>query len=181
MGLVGGLFAASSAVNAVGSAASSYQQSQAIKAQGNYQKNQLQFNAQVAELQATDAINRGNKEASTKKRQTKQIIGSQRAALAAQGIEVNEDTASLIQQDTAGLGAEDVQTIKNNAWREAWGYRVQALDYNSKAGFTSVASRFNSNQTLLTGGLQFARDVSGGAMSWAQNGDSLKSAWANRK
>lgn len=166
MGLVGGLFAASTAVNAVGSATSAYQQSQAIKAQGKYQSNQLRFNAEVADLQATDAINRGNADAATKKRQTKQVIGSQRAALAAQGIEVNEDTASLIQQDTAGLGAEDVQTIKNNAWREAWGYRVQAVDYNAQAGFASVASRFNANQTLLTGGLQFARDVSGGVAAY---------------
>jgi len=180
MGLTGGLFAVSSLASAGGSLASSIQQSQAIRQQGNYQKNQLQFNAQVAELQANDATNRGNKEVSTKKKQAKQIIGSQRAALAAQGIEVNEDTSSLIQQDTAGLAAEDISTIKNNAWKEAWGYRVQALDYNSQAGFAQISSKFNANQTMLTGGLQFARDVSGGAMSWAKNGDSLKTAWADR-
>lgn len=166
MGLMGGLFAASTAVSAISSASSAYSQSKAIKAQGNYEKNQMQFNAQVADLQATDAVNRGKSDAEIKKKQTKQIIGSQRAALAAQGIEVNSDTSSLIQQDTAGLGAEDIETIKNNAWREAWGYRVQASTYNSKAGFASVSSKFNANQTLLTGGLQFARDVSGGAMDY---------------
>ena len=166
MGLVGGLFAASTAVNAVGSATSAYQQSQAIKAQGNYQKNQLQFNAQVADLQANDAINRGNADAVTKKKQTKQVIGSQRAALAAQGIEVNSDTSSLIQQDTAGLGAEDVVTIKNNAWREAWGYKVQALEYSGQAGFAANSAKFNATQTLLTGGLQFARDVSSGTLAY---------------
>lgn len=166
MGLTGGLFAASTAANALGTATTAYSQSQAQKAQGNYEKNQLQFNAQVSDLQANDAINRGNKAAADKKRETKQVIGAQRAALAAQGIEVNSDTASQIQQDTAGLGAEDVTTIKNNAWREAWGYRVQALDYTSKANFAQISSKFNASQTLLTGGLQFARDVSSGTLAY---------------
>lgn len=180
MGMVGGLFAASTAANAMSSASTAYSQSQAIKMQGNYQKNQLQFNAQVAGLQADDAISRGNKAAANKKRETKQIIGKQRAALAAQGIEVNSDTALLIQEDTAGLGAEDVQTIKNNAWREAFGYKVQATDYTGQAAFAQISSGFNARQTMLTGGLQFAKDVSSGAMTWAKEGDSLKSAWKNR-
>ena len=166
MGLTGGLFAASTAVNAVGGAVSSIQQSQAIKAQGNYQKNQLQFNAQVADLQAEDAINRGNKDAATVKKQSKQIIGTQRAGLAAQGIEVNADTASLIQQDTAGLAAEDVQTIKNNAMREAWGYKVENLNYTTEAKMAATSARFNSAQTLLTGGLSFAKDVTSGALAY---------------
>lgn len=180
MGMVGGLFAASTAANAIGTATSAYSQSQAIKSQANYTKNQLQFNAQVAELQSADAIKRGDKEASNKKKQVKQVIGSQRAALAAQGIEVNADTAALIQQDTNMLGAEDIKTIKNNAWREAWGYKVQASDLNAQANFSAVAGKFNSTQTLLTGGLQFARDVSSGAYSYAKDGAALKEAWKKR-
>lgn len=180
MGLVGGLYAASTAANAIGSATSAYSQASAIKAKGNYEKNQLQFNAQLAELQAEDAINRGNKDAALKKKQTKQVIGSQRAALAAQGIEVNSDTALEIQQDTAGLGAEDVQTIKNNAAREAWGYRVQANDYSNQAAFTAIAAKNDARQTLLTGGLQAARDVTSGAYGWSKDGSKLKTAWKTR-
>lgn len=166
MGETAWLFAASSGANAIGTAAQTYSQSQAIKAQGRFQKNQLEFNASVAELQAEDAITRGNKEALNKRKQSKQVIGSQRAALAAQGIEVNADTASQIQEDTAGLAAEDIITIKNNAWREAWGYRVQAQDLRTQAAMAKSAARFNQTQTILTGGLQFARDVSGGVKDY---------------
>lgn len=166
MGLVGGLIAASTALNAVNSATSAYSQSRAMKMQGQYQENQLNFNSKLAELQAEDATIRGNKEADIKRKQTKQVIASQRAALAAQGIEVNEDTALQIQQDTAGLGAEDVQTIKNNAWREAWGYKVQALDYSGQAKYAKNSAKFNSRQTILTGGLSFARDVTSGALAY---------------
>lgn len=159
MALTAGLVSAG--VGLVGS----YQQGQAIKAQGKYEQNQLNFNADIAELQASDAIKRGEKDVATKKRQTRQVIGSQRAALAAQGLDVNSDTSDLIQQDTAGLGAEDVTTIRNNAWREAWGYRVNALDSRSQAKFAGISSRFKKQQTYLTGGLQAARDITSGYLS----------------
>lgn len=166
MGEVGALFALSSGANAIGDLSTGYSQSQAIKMQGKFEQNQLNFNREIAELQASDAIVRGKKDVASKKRETRQVIGAQRAALAAQGVEVNEDTASLIQEDTAGLGAEDVETIKNNAWREAWGYRVQALDYGSQAKFSGISSKFNSTQTLLTGGLKAAREVGSGALDY---------------
>lgn len=180
MGIIGGLFAASTAASTISSITTANSQAAAIKMQGNYQKDQQQFNAQIADLQAKDATARGNKAAEAKRKETKRMIGAQRAALAAQGIEVNEDTALLIQEDTAGLGAEDVQEIKNNAWREAWGYQVESLDYSNQAAFTSLSSRFNARQTLLTGGLQAANDVMSGAYSYAKDGSKLKSAWNNR-
>lgn len=167
MGDTAGLMAASQGIstgaNAFSSLSTSYLESQAIREQGNYQKNQLQFNAQVARLQSEDAKLRGEKEASKKKKETKQMIGAQRAALAAQGIEINEDTALLIQEDTAGIGAQDVATIRNNAWREAWGYDVQALDYTGQANMAQTASKFKAKQTMLTGGLQAAREIGAGA------------------
>ena len=166
MGLVASLIAAATVVKGTNTITSAYSQSRAIKMQGEYQKNQLNFNSQLADLQAQDATNRGVKEADVKRKQTKQIIASQRAALAAQGVDVNQDTALQIQEDTAGLGAEDVQTIKNNAWREAWGYKVQALDYSSQAKYASNTANFNSRQTILTGGLSFARDVTSGMLAY---------------
>lgn len=172
---ISGAFGAMTGANALNSATTAYSQSQAIKTQGNYQKNQLQFNAQIADLQAQDAIRRGDKEVKNKKIQTKQMIGTQRAALAAQGIEVNDDSALLIQEDTAGLGAEDAASIKSAAWREAWGYKVQNVDYTGQANMAQISSGFNARQTLLTGGLQFARDVGSGAMSYAKNKSLLDS------
>lgn len=168
MGEVGSLFAISSGANAVSSLSQAYSQSQAIKMQGKFEQNQLNFNKDIAELQASDAIVRGEKDVATTKRRTRQMVGSQRAALAAQGLDVNADTSSLIQEDTAGLGAEDVTTIRNNAWREAWGYRVQALDYSSQAKFSGISSKFNAQQTLLTGGLNAAREIGGGALEYSK-------------
>lgn len=140
-------------------------QSRATKAQASYESSILESNARIAELQAADAIRRGNLEAEKIKKQTRQVIGAQRAALAAQGLELGEDDAAAIQADTAEIGALDVLDTKNNAWREAWGYKVRARNYSTAASFSRQAASNASRNTILTGGLSFARDLAYGLYS----------------
>ena len=47
-------------------------------------------------------------------------------------------------------------TIENNAWREAWGYKVQAVSGQGQAAQTRLAANNVMDNTLLTGGLQAA-------------------------
>lgn len=129
-------------------------QSNAQSAQGNYQKTLYDTNARLATLQGEDAIIRGDKSANQLKTQGKQLIGSQRAALAAQGIDIGSGSALDVQTDTAALIAEDAMTIKNNAWREAWGYKVAANDATNRGNLVKLASDNESRNTLLTGGLK---------------------------
>lgn len=126
----------------------------AIRSQGKFQKQILLQNAELAKFQADDAIKRGNLEANQNNQQVKKLIGSQRAAMAAQGIDLSSGSALDIQQSTAELGAIDSLTIKNNAWREAWGYKVDSANYQSQAKFTDLQSKYKSRQTLINGGLQ---------------------------
>lgn len=153
------------ATQAMSTGANAYAQSSAINSQSKYQEMQLKTNERMANIQADQAIKRGDKEAQAVRQKTKQLIGSQRAALAAQGIEVNADTSADIQADTASLGALDALTVKNNAWLESWGYKVQANDYAGQAVMTRMAGKYNAKQTLLTGGLQIASDVASGLYS----------------
>lgn len=161
------------ATQAMSTGANAYAQSSAINTQSKWQEMQLQTNERLANMQAEQAVKRGDKEAQAIRQKTKQLIGSQRAALAAQGIEVNADTSADIQADTASLGALDALTAKNNAWLEAWGYKVQANDYAGQAKMARMAGKFNAKQTLLTGGLQMARDITGG-MYEAKAGTKVK-------
>lgn len=97
---------------------------------GKYAKQVGEYNAAVANLQADDAMVRGETAVKRQRALTRQITGAQRAAFAAQGQDPNDADSSAmdIQQDAAYLGELDVVTIRNNAAREAWGYRVQAQD-----------------------------------------------------
>lgn len=145
------------ALSSVAMGASSFisanNQAGAAEMSGAFTKQQSEFNAQMADLQAADAIRRGDKDATTLKKGAKQLIGSQRAGLAAQGIDVNSGSAADVQADTAGSAEVDALTIKNNAWREAFGYKVQALDARTKGNFAELAGRNEAKNTLLTGGI----------------------------
>lgn len=136
------------------SLAGAYSQSQALQAEGAASKTLANANARFSDLAADDAVIRGEKEAVRIKRDTKRLIGSQRVALAAQGIDVGSGSALDVQEDTAAFGATDAETARNNAWREAMGYKVQAADQRFRGDFAERSSRSAARSTLLTGGLQ---------------------------
>lgn len=146
----------SSAASGISSFGSAYAQSQALKTQGEYQKQQYDTNARLSEMAATDAIKRGEKEAESHRKKTNQVVGSQRAALAAQGINVDSGSAAAVQKETKQAGKEDIMAIRNNAWKEAWGFRVQANNYSGQGAMAELAGRTSSRNTLLTGGMQAA-------------------------
>lgn len=98
---------------------------------GRAAQEQANRNAQIAELQATDAIARGIEDENRLRIRSRRLIGSQRAAFAASGIDITDadSTAVNVFADTAEQTEIDARTIRANAAREAWGYKVQADDY----------------------------------------------------
>lgn len=129
----------------------SAQQARAMRKQGDYQKDMSDFNSDIAKIQARDAIYRGDKEAKQYLKKASTTIGSQRAALAAQGVDVSSGSALDIQEETAGQGALGALTIRNNAWREAWGYKVQAETYSKQGFLAREAAQSGARSTMLTG------------------------------
>src|SRR5262245_53626432 len=99
----------------------------------NDQARLLEDNATLAEQQAQDAIARGAESEERFRQGVATIIGSQRAASAAANLDVNFGSALDIQHDAAYLGELDALTIRSNAAREAWGYRVDAGDLRKQA------------------------------------------------
>lgn len=132
-------------VVALGTATTAYGKVRA----GNETKGIYDQNAGFADLQATDAIERGELDAKKMKRKTEQVIGAQRTSLAAQGVDVNKGSALDVQADAAYLGELDVQTIKSNAAKEAYGYRVQASDYRNRGKVAKREGEFGAFTTIL--------------------------------
>lgn len=110
------------AIGAIGGLIQGQQQSAADLAQASA----LTQNAAYLNRAANDARIRGAVDADTQRVQTQNLIGTQRAAMAANGGVVDEGSNALIQQDTAQYGELDAMIISNNAAREAYGYEVQA-------------------------------------------------------
>lgn len=112
-----------------------------VEQQGDAQAGFLRTNASLADNQAADATARGEEGASSVTRATRALGGSQRAALAAQGVNIGSGSALDVVESDQRLGALDALTIRNNAAREAWGFQTQAAGYRSQADWTQSAAR----------------------------------------
>lgn len=143
--------------------ASNRSNAKAAQAQGNYEAATYGLNADLADQAADDAIARGKENASRSQLKTRQLKGMQRATLAAQGLELDDGTPADLQSETGDLGELDVLTIANNAQREAFGFKVEAMNYRrssdlARLGGSNRAQEFKnqSYSTLLTTGASIA-------------------------
>ncbi|MFJ1336758.1 hypothetical protein ACIKP7_01300 [Pseudomonas caricapapayae] len=137
--------------------ASALMSAQQSQAQGAASAEASLQNAQFANQAADDAVARGEFESDQQRLQTRAAIGSQRAGFAANGVDVNSGSAAEIQDDTAALGELDALTIRNNAAREAWGYRTQAQQNVLAANTAKGSAKAGMFGSLLTAGAQGAQ------------------------
>lgn len=131
-------------------------ESENIKEMGAYQKEMADKNAKFAEEQAQYAIKRGETESLNYGKKVNMTVGTQKATYAASGIDVGSGSAKAIQQETFTVGREDINTIKNNAFLEAMGYKQQAANYREEGRMAQIGAAKESNATLLRGGLAAA-------------------------
>lgn len=137
------------ALSFAGSIFSAFGASKAKKAA----RRQAKAEAAVANAQADDALARGNFDEERYLRQVAQVVGRQRAVIGASNVK-RSGTALDLLSDTAQIGAQDALTIRNNAAREAWGYRMKASEASryGRARVDELNQQIGS--TLLTGAAQ---------------------------
>ena len=138
-----GLSAAATGINALGA----YQQS---KVAGDVAAR----NAKIADMQAEDALRRGENEAAALRRQVAATKSAQRVSLAAKGLDLTYGTAADLQDQTDFFGEYDVATVRANARKEAWARRSQGANFQAEA----LSSRpwLSAGSTLLAGAGQVA-------------------------
>jgi hypothetical protein len=136
-------------------------QASAASAQGQYAKAVDYENARLSDLEAKDATDRGQLDAQRQGLATRQAVGSSRAALAAQGVDVSSGSAADVQASESASGALDELTIRNNAAREAWGYTVQGVQQRREGDVAAITGdmtasglRAQSWSDLLSGAAQ---------------------------
>lgn len=113
-----------------------------------------EYNAQLYDAQAVDAVARGEEAVGIEQEQARGLVGAQRAAIAASGITLDSETAQAVQLDTERATARNVRTIKGNAWREAMGYRAQATGARRAGKYAYQGAVLNATGSLLTGAAQ---------------------------
>ncbi len=121
-------------------------------------------NAILAERQAADAEQRGVDAEMAHRRKAAELKGTQKAQMAARGLDLGEGSALNILSDTDLLTEVDALSIRDNAAREAWGHRAQAQNYSSEAGFKSSAA--DGISPLMAGGSTLLSGIGTVADSW---------------
>lgn len=151
------LTVAATAVAAAGTVVSGVNQSR----QYAYKAKVDAGNAKLDQAASADAANRGAIEEQRQYRKNAQILGAQRAALAANGVEVDFGSAADLQADTKRIGQEDAATIRENTIREQRGFEISAANNlnEAAAGRASARSKlvetaFDTGKTILGGAKQ---------------------------
>lgn len=157
----------SAAASAVGAYAASASQKSSLK----FQAQMAEISAKRAEVGAQQELARGQFEEQKARMGTAIVKSRQRAAFAANNVDLGVGSAARALASTAVMGEIDANNIKANATRAAWGLRTQAVDYKNQAGLSrasaSAISPLMSGATSLLGG---ATDVASSFYSMGKEG-----------
>lgn len=133
-GMVSPWFTIGTSVAGLGlSAVGAVQQTEAANAAADAQSKIAANNAQIAENEARYAEGVADKNAQVKRRQTAQLIGTQRAAMGASGAVVDEGSFMDITLDTAQQGELDAMALLDEGDRAAWRARSNADNFSAQS------------------------------------------------
>ncbi len=130
----------------------------AAEQQGNFRAQVLRNNARIQQGLAEDVLKRGKVLVNRRQLVSAQRIASQRAALAASGVILDEGSALSITSDAAAVGALEASDVRLSAERQAYSLFVQGVNLQSDASLAQIAgqqARFagesRAQTTLLSG------------------------------
>ena len=150
--------AATGAIAAIG-IFSAYMEGEAGKRKAEYEEVLAKSNQKMAEFSAARVIEGANKDASSYGKQVRKVIGKQRSNFAAQGIVLDSGDAADIQNETANIGADEMNQIRNNGYLEAWGIKTNAKNQINQAAFNMEAAKFAAETSLITAGMKGASQL----------------------
>lgn len=127
--------------------------------QGKFAQSQAKAQAKMNTALAKDAVARGEAEAAAARAQTRRLLGEQKAAYAASGIDLGGGSVTDALSGTAWLGETDVMRIRHNAALEAWGYKAQSQQALAQAAADKSASRTAMYSTILGGAAKMAGGI----------------------
>lgn len=159
------LIIAATAVQTIGSGVSALQAASSYR----YQAKIADRNAALESEAGHEAALNGQTEAMRQYRKLAALQGQQQAAQAANGIDTGFGSALQVQQDTAMIGAEDVDSIYRQTHQAVRGYDINASNYRAEASAKRRAASgalvkgvFDMGSSILGGASQFGKLKAGG-------------------
>lgn len=126
----------------------------AMQSQANIADTQAQIsdmNAAGAEFTAQQSLLAGQRREQNVLLKGAQLKSTQRAGMAANGIDLGSASAVNVLTSTDVMAREDANAVALDALRSAWGYRTQATNYtNEGIGLRARASGMRSTADAIT-------------------------------
>lgn len=147
-------------VSAMGTATQSYaahQQAKADNLAAQWNAGVMENNALLKDIQANQALERGQHDVALAKMEGGLLLERQRASYAASGVKVDSGSALDVVAEQAGKNKYDQDMLKYNAELNAWGIRGEANNLRQQAMMTRATGR--------SPGLAAATTMLGGATS----------------
>lgn len=141
------------------------QAAKAESAAASYNSKVATMNATLADRASKDALERGMLEEQKKRSETSQLIGQQRANMAANGVDLSFGSPLDLMVDTAKMGELDALTIRKNTYSEERDLRQNANNYRAESSMSAASAK-----SALSGGYLGAMGtvLGGGAKSYTQ-------------
>lgn len=128
--------------------------SAAVEEQIKFKKDEAEFNSKLTAIKRKEVMKQADRDVVARGKELSGLLGSQRVNLAAQGIDIEGDTAILIQNETRDIAAEEFRAIQNNAWNASYGLKLEDQLSQRQLRFEVRAARAEAKTSLVTAGLK---------------------------
>lgn len=126
-------------------AASAYNQREAGKAQAQIYEQE----ERIDRAAAADAMAQGDTQTERMLWRTRQALGQQRAAIAANGLDAAFGTPNELLGETTMFGQMEMADARSAAARSAWGYNVSGTNAGNRADYSRWSGKTQATGTAL--------------------------------
>lgn len=156
---------------AASSAVGAYYGAQSNKISLGLQANLADTSARVSESAAQATLLTGQREEQKSMLATASLKSAQRVGMAANGVDLGEGSPLNVLTTTDTMGQIDANTIKANAIKSAWGYRMQGVNQTNQANMSrAAADAINPTQSAISSLLGSAGSVASSWYMFGKNG-----------
>lgn len=131
---------ASTVIGGISRANADQQAAQAQAQASQYQAGVALQNQQIANQYAAMETARGETLAQEKETETAQRQGAITAATGASGLDPGGGSALRLSDDTLAMGRLDAETIRYNASKASYGFKVQGMNYGNQASLDMMTA-----------------------------------------
>jgi DNA-binding helix-hairpin-helix protein with protein kinase domain len=138
----------------------------ASKNAADYQAQVAANNSQIANQNATYAMESGEAQAANQSRKGAANLGQIKVKQAASGVDVNSGSAVDVQAGQRETNQLDTETVLNNSELQAYGYRTQSTNFQAQSGLDTMQGEQAEEAGYLKAGGDLLSGASGVGGKW---------------